>query len=313
MRMGRTASRALVLVVIAALAVVLSRACALLVAPWTSDLGMQDGEDGMMHYGTGWKRDRAPHVVGWGRKLFVPSGAASDGNEGLASFAGDPLDQTTTEACVPHAVVKALDTLQRADGIVRPLASRDLLWAMIRSAEGTLGQNVGVSPSDAALALAVQGVTGEDVAPWDPAAAVGAQARAWNAARDAATHKLTAFQRIGDGAGAVPGITTAIDGPGGGKRGYVVTLGLSADGSFQQLGPSDVWDGPVDLTVAEDHYVTILGYARVASDPGGGRLLGLNSWGKRWCNNGLFWMSYRAASDAAHTGDILAFEAGVSP
>ena len=191
----------------------------------------------------------------------------------LRSSINEVYNQSSTNACGPHAVVNALDAMFDNAGQSQRF-SRAWVWWWVRVYQGMPGANIGSTFESLRSALEWNGAKLESEWPWD------------NQGRQP-TDQRGSTMGIRYGAPYIDGIDAI-------KRllchGLPVIYRFQVNQSFYDLRDRKDWRthslNP-DLPLIGDHYVCIQGY-----DDAAGRFLIENSFGPEWGDGGFFGIPY---------------------
>ena len=219
-----------------------------------------------------------------GRRL---SAAASTQNRDLVSV----LDQTTTEACLPHTGAQLVRACHIRQGIAAPqFLSIALLWQQLRQLENTFPMNEGAYPSSLVTILSHVGYVESSLWPWSTDAARRAprilDTDEFDQRADAATDWAD-VQDADDVARLV--LSRHLCGWGG---------PVTNDFVHGNFDPSKAV-GPAVSDIAGGHEMTIVWYDAVTD-----WFLMLNSWGPRFCLDGFCWVT-RDFIESGHNRETI--------
>lgn len=227
-----------------------------------------------MNYGRGWKRSPADAPKKFGAGVRFASGDLPS-SHALVVPSGFPLDQGSTNICVPSSAAACLRILTG-----QPLASRLEMYGMARVVDGEpIGglKDDGCVPADMVAALTKYGACLESDWPWDPSRVNDAPP--WNALRIASAYRVTGWQRLSDDASRIDELKRAL------VAGHPVMFGSPVSSDYEQLPAGKVWGGPIGQ-IDGGHMQTAIGF-----DDSKRAVRVLNSWGQ-WSDGGYAWISY---------------------
>ena len=184
-------------------------------------------------------------------------------------------DQGQLGSCTAQGLALQVRQCRAKQGLPDVPGSRLFLYYEERAREGTVGKDVGADPRDGCKVLAQRGIPHESA--WDyeplnyatqPPAAAYADALSFQALEYHAVD-LTNLREIKSCLAA----------------GYVLGFGASIYESFERIGKDGMVPMPrCDQSPLGGHYTVIAGYRE------DGRLIGVNSWGNGWGQDGCcFW------------------------
>lgn len=183
-------------------------------------------------------------------------------------------NQSSTNACGPHAVVAALDAMHDHAGHPKRF-SRYHLWWWVRMWAGLPGQNVGSTFETLERALRINGTLTEAECPWDKPPATVPQF-------GEPGYRLVRTQLGTDAVAAIKRLLC---------MGVPVVWCMRVTQALYDLASSRNWRThhlpPDNIHTMGMHYVCIVGY-----DDAADRFLVENSWGPEWADGGFFGLSY---------------------
>lgn len=194
-------------------------------------------------------------------------------------------DQEETSACVGFSFEEAIALRAAALGLKLPRGSALGCYSLGRCEEqrfdGTSGPltDNGSQPSLVVQGITEVGLISRDAWPFD-SATVNNRPTLEQIEGAGATVPIVVngFHMIMEfGAARLARIRQALD------ASCPVPLVVTADGAFQQAGPSTTLTAPAKVDL--DHMVTLISYDRI-----GRRFRILNHWGKTWADSGLVWV-----------------------
>lgn len=102
--------------------------------------------------------NRHPYAV-----VVGASGVPPEASDGVRPWCPPVSDQGPEESCVAYATANALYARQWIEGDLPEMPSRRALWYWARAMRGAVSENVGTSPTDLFVALAMHGYPTERV------------------------------------------------------------------------------------------------------------------------------------------------------